>query len=397
MTIPLKYVAYVNPGQSPPSQDVTILGEGLPFLQGNAEFQDFHPAPRLECNTAPKQAKKGDILLSVRAPVGALNIADQAYGIGRGLCSIQARQCDSRFLWWWLHTQRPQLDAISTGTTYKSVTAEDVGNLQFSTLDAAAQHHVANFLDAEIARLDTLEIKRSTQLNSLKERNQSLLDSAFESCTSGVPVRLKNLLINRPRYGVLVPHFVEEGVPFIRVNDLPRINDRANQLRMIPGDLSEQYARTVVRPGDLLMSVVGSLRHTAIASDEISGANIARAVCSIRVAPGINVELVRAWLGTSSFLAQDAAATSTDTAQPTLGMEDLGNFRLVWPAAPDERRRMVEKIHEGSTAIQQLETALTRQRTVLRERRQSLITAAVSGQFDVSAANGRNVTEGVSA
>ena len=61
----------------------------LPFLQGNAEFGPISPNPRFACEEAPKRARAGDILLSIRAPVGAINVADQTYGIGRGLCAIQ--------------------------------------------------------------------------------------------------------------------------------------------------------------------------------------------------------------------------------------------------------------------------------------------------------------------
>jgi type I restriction enzyme S subunit len=310
-----------------------------------------------------------------------------------------APEAHSRYLHHLLRS-RPYIEQynqfIRGVTTFdRSVSKDDFANLPVLLPPPAEQRRITEFLDGEISRLDALEATRSTQLDLLKEREQSLLDDAFSSCESGVPVRLKHLLANRPRYGVLVPHFVETGTPFIRVNDLSSIEKRADELRMIPKELSDQYARTIVRPGDLLMSVVGSLRRTVIASNAISGANIARAVCSIRVAPDVEVELVQAWLGTSSFLAQDAAATSTDTAQPTLGMEDLSNFHLVWPTAPDERRRLIQRISTGRSSIRELEKQLGRQKHVLAERRIALVTAAVTGQFDVFTASGRNVTEGV--
>src|ERR1700676_900166 len=106
----LKDVARIDAGQSPPSSDVRDISHGLPFLQGNAEFGNRHPFPRYECASPPKQAQIGDILLSVRAPVGALNVTDRPYGIGRGLASIRARGSDSQFVWWWFHSQRPVLD-----------------------------------------------------------------------------------------------------------------------------------------------------------------------------------------------------------------------------------------------------------------------------------------------
>ena len=81
----LKYIADLNMGQSPPSEEYNSDQIGTPFLQGNAEFGSYHPTPKIYCPTAKKHANPGDILLSVRAPVGAINVANQEYGIGRGL------------------------------------------------------------------------------------------------------------------------------------------------------------------------------------------------------------------------------------------------------------------------------------------------------------------------
>src|SRR5690554_6923542 len=79
----LRFIASLDAGQSPPSDEVLDGVDGLPFLQGNADFGVISPLPRYSCQTAPKQALSGDILFSVRAPVGAMNVADRSYGIGR--------------------------------------------------------------------------------------------------------------------------------------------------------------------------------------------------------------------------------------------------------------------------------------------------------------------------
>ncbi len=104
----LKYRARVEMGQSPPSTDYSSTPEdGLPFLQGTVDFGAASPIPRVYCMSPTKVARAGDILFSVRAPVGELNRADQDYGIGRGLCAIQVHQLfDRRFAWWALHEAR---------------------------------------------------------------------------------------------------------------------------------------------------------------------------------------------------------------------------------------------------------------------------------------------------
>ena len=125
----LKYVAHVISGQSPPSEEVSLLNGGLPFLQGNAEFGIHGPDPRYECETAPKTAPAGSILISVRAPVGAVNVADQRYGIGRGLAAVVGTRIDPGYLRWWMESQGPHLRSLATGTTFEAVTASDIGSL----------------------------------------------------------------------------------------------------------------------------------------------------------------------------------------------------------------------------------------------------------------------------
>jgi len=82
-------------GQSPPSNTYNNEGIGLPFYQGKAEFGEIFPIPQKYCYASCRIAEEDDILISVRAPVGPTNIADQKCCIGRGLAGIR---CTKRIL-----------------------------------------------------------------------------------------------------------------------------------------------------------------------------------------------------------------------------------------------------------------------------------------------------------
>ena len=71
----LDEICSINMGQSPDSSSYNETGDGLPFFQGNADFGEIHPNVRIWCSEPTKLANPGDILISVRAPIGALNIA----------------------------------------------------------------------------------------------------------------------------------------------------------------------------------------------------------------------------------------------------------------------------------------------------------------------------------
>ena len=178
-TVRLKHHASVTAGQSPPSDQVSDFdGLGLPFLQGNAEFGTFNPEAKYRCDSARKVCVRGAILLSVRAPVGALNVADQEYGIGRGLCAIQAGKIDAEFLWWVVNASIDELASMAVGSTYDAVTTEEVGNIRIPYSDDKTQRAIAGYLDTETAKIDSLCTKISTQIELLKEHRQALITAA---------------------------------------------------------------------------------------------------------------------------------------------------------------------------------------------------------------------------
>ena len=186
----LKYIADLNMGQSPPSEEYNSDQLGTPFLQGNAEFGLHQPTPKIYCPTAKKHASPGDILLSVRAPVGALNIADQAYGIGRGLCAIRPRtnQLERHYAKYLLEVVRTELYVVATGTTYDAVTVNDISNITCVVPPLPEQVQIAAFLDHKTQQIDELLSAEQRKIELLKEYRQSLIS---EAVTGKIDVRNK--------------------------------------------------------------------------------------------------------------------------------------------------------------------------------------------------------------
>ena len=175
-------------GQSPPSEEYNSDSLGAPFLQGNADFGLHHPTPKIYCPTARKHASPGDILLSVRAPVGAINIANQEYGIGRGLCAIRPRtsQLERRYAKYLLEVIRTELHVVAIGTTYDAVTVNDISNITCVVPPLSEQTQIANFLDRKTGQIDELIAIEGRKIALLKEYRQSLIS---EVVTGKIDVR----------------------------------------------------------------------------------------------------------------------------------------------------------------------------------------------------------------
>lgn len=129
----LSQFANVTMGQSPPGDSYNQKGSGMVFFQGSTDFGWRYPQVR-EFTTAPSRfAKAGDILLSVRAPVGTLNIADQACCIGRGLAALNAKSGHDSFLFEVMLYFKTIFDRRNaSGTTFGSITKDDLHSLEFA-------------------------------------------------------------------------------------------------------------------------------------------------------------------------------------------------------------------------------------------------------------------------
>ena len=141
----LKDVCRLTMGQSPKSKFYNETGEGQPFHQGVTDFGDRFPTDRLFCTVEGRIAEAGDILFSVRAPVGRMNIADKRIIIGRGLSAIRHNHGHQAFLWEQLRNRFTEDDMMGNGAIFAAVTKDDMQGIELvcppSPLVVAATKH----------------------------------------------------------------------------------------------------------------------------------------------------------------------------------------------------------------------------------------------------------------
>jgi len=179
-------IAEIIMGQSPPSETYNIEGKGLPFYQGKADFGERYPIPRVYCIAPSKIAEIDDILISVRAPVGPVNIVNHKCGIGRGLAAIRVKKVFNLYAFYWLKYFEDRWEAITKrGTTFEAITKSVLLRhklpLPFKNNkpDLEEQKRIAAYLD-EIAEKQRklLELYERTE-RELEELKNAILDKAF--------------------------------------------------------------------------------------------------------------------------------------------------------------------------------------------------------------------------
>ena len=122
-------IATVTMGQSPKSEYYNSNGEGMPFLQGNRTFGRIYPTFDTYTTQPTKTAKAGDVIMSVRAPVGDLNITPVDMCLGRGVCSIRMKNNNQAFLFYLMKYTMPLLMSRESGTVFGSVNRDDINGL----------------------------------------------------------------------------------------------------------------------------------------------------------------------------------------------------------------------------------------------------------------------------
>jgi type I restriction enzyme S subunit len=120
-------ICEITMGQSPPGETYNETGEGVPFFQGIRDFGFRFPNKRVYCVAPTRFARIDDVLLSVRAPVGSLNIADVRCAIGRGVAALRLKEKQNSFLYYLLLATRSAWDQYDAkGTVFGSATKQDV-------------------------------------------------------------------------------------------------------------------------------------------------------------------------------------------------------------------------------------------------------------------------------
>jgi type I restriction enzyme, S subunit len=253
--------AEIQMGQSPPGETYNSEGIGLPFFQGKAEFGEEYPTTIKWCSEPSRIAEAGDILLSVRAPVGPTNFALEQCCIGRGLAAIRAKSnaCNQRYLRYYFKRFETDIAARGVGSTFSAINRTDIERLELPVPPLAEQHRIVNLLD-EADGLRTLRAKADRATFSLIP---ALFDETFGNPVTNPrkwPQSTMGEQLSLLEYG---PRFYNEsysesGVRIARITDI----DVHGNLRFesMPKLMVESKVREkrCLQPGDLLFARSGA-------------------------------------------------------------------------------------------------------------------------------------------
>ena len=165
-------IANITMGQSPDGSSYNEVGEGMLFYQGSTDFGMRFPSVRQYTTAPSRYAKRGDILMSVRAPVGSINIANNDCCIGRGLSAINSKLGSTTHLYYILNDLRIAFEQRNAaGTTFGSITKEDLYSLPI----IIPSHEVIRALDKICSPMFDRQMILGEEIDNLIKQRDGLL------------------------------------------------------------------------------------------------------------------------------------------------------------------------------------------------------------------------------
>ena len=180
----LEDTCHIIMGQSPPSTTYNNEGIGMPFLQGKAEFTELFPVPTKYCTMRLRISPQGSVLMSVRAPVGDVNLADTEYVIGRGLTSISLKYGNNLFLFYLLLHHKNRIQAQGYGSIFKSINKATINDFIVPLPQLSEQDAIAKIFQTVDKKIQTLK----QEAEYLDELFHAMLEELMTGRRSAVPL-----------------------------------------------------------------------------------------------------------------------------------------------------------------------------------------------------------------
>jgi len=216
--VKLGEVAEIKMGQSPSSRFYNSERKGLPFFQGVTDFGEKYPKESVFCSRPIKIAEVGEILISVRAPVGEVNITIEKCCIGRGIAALSMKNGLNSFLYFLLRYSKADLKSIAGGTTYEAITKNQLENFEIEIPeDPNEQKRITDILSA----FDD-KIELNNKINQiLEEMAQAIFKEWFVKSEKlkMKSEKLSNLVDTQYGY-TQTANDKEIGPKFLRVKDI---------------------------------------------------------------------------------------------------------------------------------------------------------------------------------
>ena len=265
----LKDVCAINMGQSPDSKSYNDTGDGVPFFQGNADFGARYPVTRKWCSEPTKMAAPNDILISVRAPIGAMNYARENCCIGRGLAALTPDKSKAlpEFIFWLLKGKNAELNSKGTGSTFKAISRKVLEEIMIPEISLEKQIEFSEILERVYGVIQARKEELQKLDELIKARFVEMFGDARENPNGYTRVPFIDIVEYMGDIGsngankVVVDHLdmkdEEDYAMMVRFTNFTK-NDFVDDVKYISKEAYDFFKKSQIFGGELIICKIGS-------------------------------------------------------------------------------------------------------------------------------------------
>ena len=253
-------------------------------------FQQRYPVARKWCSAPLKMAEPEDILISVRAPIGALNYTKEECCIGRGLAALTPNKSkvSPEFMFWLLKGKNTELNSKGTGSTFKAIGRKVLEEILVPDIGIEQQAEYSAILE----KINGIIQLRKHELQKLDDLTKARFVEMFGNPDTEWPLVTIAEICSNTRtgpFGSSLHHdeFVDEGVFVLGIDNAVENKFSYNRMRYITEEKYQQLKRYTVYPGDVIITIMGTVGRAAVIPEDLPKAiNTKHLAC---LSPNFNV------------------------------------------------------------------------------------------------------------
>jgi len=378
-------VCEVIAGQSPEGKYYNNDGKGIPFYQGKKEFGDkFIDSPTTWTTQTTKIARDGDILMSVRAPVGPVNFATEEICIGRGLAAIRSGSKVNRdFLFYQLLYIQPDI-AGKEGAVFASINKSEIEALPLFYVPLPEQRRIVGILNEAFDAIAKAKANAEKNLQNARELFESHLNEVFTKRGEGwVEKRLGDIAesISTGPFGTMLhkSDYVDDGIPLVNPMNIIESKIIPSSKMMVNETTRNRLLVYTLKRGDVVIARRGELGRCAVVTEREEGWLCGTGSFFVRLKETMSGEYF-VTLFSSKPVRERLEESSVGTTMSNLNHGILNE--LILPLPPlKEQHKIMSTVHKLLFETQHLESIYKRKLTALEELKKSLLHQAFNGEF----------------
>lgn len=323
----------------------------------------------------------GDFLIGMDGEFGCYEWKGDLALLNQRVCRLQNFESalSPRFLFYGVNSHLKAIEEVTGYTTVKHLSSRQILDIEFLVPPISEQQRIVGALDEAFAGLATAKANARKNLQNARALFESHLQSVFSRRGREWNANQIDALTEPESpitYGVVKPG-PEGEIRFVRGGDLVRGAVQLDELRTITRAVSDQYRRTLLRGGELLICLVGQPGQVAVAPKELAGANIARQVGLIRLKRNVDAEFVRFFLQSAPGV-EALGARESGSVQQVINLGELRHLIVPYPKI-EEQRKIVANLFAMETKTQRLESLYQQKLAALEALKKSLLHQAFTG------------------